>query len=282
MEQTKGYLKLKGVIWSLNNKKALESDTKKSLSFGLKTSKDNSLFLQVGEWKNTKLNVKIKGEGETEVSEVNEQVAIDKIKTTFKDGDSVFVNLRADVDTYRKKINFLVNQIYIENEPINFESADFEETNELNQTVVIIDKPSNRKVSVGLTTYRGEMIEQELTLSDDDINSHFVENAKAGDLMKLTISVNRKPNYIDSVEDAPVRKTLKGKSVSTGGKRAIDKDNPSIESLEVLDVDVEKTEKSKYNKKEIREAIELAEVKAAKPAKEEVVDTIISEEEFPF
>jgi len=122
MEQTKGYLRVKGKIWSLNNKEAKEFDSIKSLSFGIQTSKDNSLFLQVGEWKNTKLNVKIKAEGMTEVEEINEQEAINVIKELFKDGDSVYVNMRAEVDTYRKTIKYLVNKIYIEKEPIDFES----------------------------------------------------------------------------------------------------------------------------------------------------------------
>jgi len=255
VEQTKGYLKLKGKIWSLNNKDAKDlGDTKRMLSFGLQTSKDNSLFLQVGEWKNTKLNVKIKGEGATEVEEVNEQNAIDRIKEVFKDGDSVFVNLRADVDTYRKKINFLVNQIYIEKEHINFDAADFVETNELNQTVVILERAENKEVKVGVVTFKGEMLEQTLRLDDPDINAYFVENAKVGDLMKLSISVNRKPNYVAD-EATSERKTLKGKSVQEG-KRVIDKDNPYTESLEVLDVDLEKTEKKKYDSTEIREAFD--------------------------
>jgi hypothetical protein len=274
MEQTKGYLRLKGRIWSLSNKEAKEFDSKKSLSFGLQTSKDNSLFLQVGEWKNTKLNVKIKGEGMTEVEEVNEQQAIDRIKELFKDGDSVYVNLRADVDTYKKKINYMVNQIYIEKEPIDFESSDFQETNELNQAVIVMEKPENKTVKVGVTNFKGELLEQELKLNDDDVNDYFMENAKVGDLMHLTISVNRKPNYVDKVVDATERKTLKGKSVHTGGKRNID---GYIESLEVTDVDLEKTESKKYDRDAIRSALDLAQVKVVK---EEIQP--IDDEDLPF
>lgn len=278
MENTKGYLRLKGIVWALDKKEAWENDSIRTLSFGLKTSKDNSLFLQVGEWKNTALNVKIKGEGSTEVEEINEQDAIDKIKKVFKDGDSVFVNARVQVDTYRKKINYIVNQMYIEKEPIDFENTDFEETNELTQTVIVTEKSNKRSVKVGLTTYKGEMIEQELKLNDDDVNDYFEENARVGDVMKLTISVNRKPNYL---EDTVVseRKTLKGKAVQSS-KRTIDKENPYIEFLEVIDVDLEKTEKQKYDKKEIREALELVENRVIK--QKDSSSTSISEEELPF
>lgn len=267
VEQTKGYLKLKGKIWSLNNKDAKEfGDSKRLLSFGLQTSKDNSLFLQVGDWKNTPLNVKIKGEGMTAVEEVNEQAAIDRIKEIFKDGDSVFVNLRADVDTYRKKLNFLVNQIYIEKEPINFDAADFEETNELNQFVVITEKAENKEVKVGVTTFKEEMIEETLKLSDPDINAYFIENAKVGDLMKLSISVNRKPIYGEVSEEEPARKTLKGKSVGGSTKRKIE---GYTESLEVTDVDLEKVEKKKYTSSDIRESLDKVTVTKENAPKKE-------------
>lgn len=260
MENTKGYFSVKGKIWSLNNKEAKDFGLTRNLSFGIQTSKDNSLFLQVGEWKNTTLNIKVKGEGMTDVLEVNEQDAIEKIKEVFKDGDSVFINARSEVDTYRKKVKFLVNQIYIEKEPIDFDSPDFVEVNELNQTIIITDKPMNKTVKVGLTTYKGEMIEQKLKLSDDDINDYFMENVKVGDVMKVSISVNRKPNYITN-EEGSERKTLKGKSIKSG-KRVIDKTNPYTEFMEIIDVDLEKTEKQKYEKKEIRESLDLIDIEA--------------------
>ena len=275
MEQTKGYLRLKGKIWSLNNKEAKDNGVTKSLSFGLQTSKDNSLFLQVGEWKNTTLEVKIKAEGMEKTEEFNEQDAIDKIKELFKDGDSVYINARAEVDTYRKNIKFLVNQIYIEKEPIDFESKDFEETNELNQSVVIAEKPENKTAKVAVATFKGEAIELDLKLSDDDVNDYFNENAKVGDLMKLTVSVNRKPNYVDQGEESE-RKTLKGKSVKSGGRKI----DGYTESLEVIDVDIEKTEKKKYERKDIREALDLTEAKNTK--KEDTGTKIPDDKDLPF
>ena len=262
MENTKGYFTAKGKIWGLNEKEPMENSAVRMLSFGLQMSKDNSLFMQVGEWKNTTLNIKIKGEGMDKPEEVNEQDAIDEVKRTFKDGDSVFINARVQVDTFRKKLTFLVNQIYIEKDPIDFDAKDFVETNELNQVVVVTEKPENRKVKVGITSYKGEMVEEELELNDNDIKDYFDENVKVGDLIKLEISVKRTPHYIDGVEDAPVvkeRKTLKGKSVHTGGGKGYRKADSYIESMEVTDVDLEKVEKQKYNRNEIREALQLTE-----------------------
>ncbi|MBU3186549.1 hypothetical protein [Clostridium estertheticum] len=280
MEQTKGYFKAKGHIWNLDNKEAYTNSAVRSLSFGIQTDKDNTIFVQVGEWKNTTMRVKIKGAGMTEVEEINEQDSIDKIKELFKDGDSVFLNLRVEADTYNNKLKYLVNQIYVENEPIDFESKDFVETNELNTPVVIIAPVNDKKITVGMVNYKQELLEVELSLSDSDVKTYFTETVKVGDLVKVAIQVNRRPNYIEVeepeiVEEPKVdetRKTLKGKIIggedskkNSKKKRKID---GYIESLEIVDVDTVKTEKGKYTAEEIGGASEEPEE--------------ISEEDIPF
>ena len=87
MEMTKGYFKAKGHIWNLDNKEAYTNSAVRSLSFGIQTDKDNTIFVQVGEWKNTTMRVKVKGQGMTEVEEINEQDSIDKIKEFSFDAD---------------------------------------------------------------------------------------------------------------------------------------------------------------------------------------------------
>ena len=264
MEMTKGYFRAKGLIWSLDNKEAYTNSAVRSLSFGIQTDKDNTIFVQVGEWKNTSMNIKLKGGDMTEVETVNEQDSIGRIKELFKDGDSVFLNLRAEVDTYNHKLKYLVNQIYVENEPIDFESKDFIETNELNTPVVIIAPAADKKITVGMVNFKQEMLEVELSLSDSDVNTYFTETVKVGDLVKVSIQVNRRPNYVEPEEvvEEPIeevkdetRKTLKGKTIggdagkkSNKKKRSID---GYIESMEIIDVDTDKTEKGKYTLEEI-------------------------------
>jgi hypothetical protein len=293
MEKTTGYLTQKGKIWGLNNKDPRENSATRSLSFGLNTAKDHSLFLEIGEWKNTTLAIKVKGADMTEPLELNEQDAIAKVQELFKDGDSVFINARAEVDTFRKNIKYLVNQIYIEKEPIDFEAVGFKETNNLNQSIVIIEKPSDRSVKVGVVNFKGEMLEQELKLSDDMVNDYFNENANVGDLLRVTISDIRKPNYVEQEVEQVVtgtqRKTLKGKIIGSGGKsksrRAIDKLNPYTEILEVTDVDVDKTEKQKYKRQDIREALDLAVTKekvVVPPQMKNVDITPIDDSDLPF
>lgn len=284
MEMTKGYLRLKGVIWGLNNKEPFTNDYKRSLSFKLNTSKENSLFLNIGGWKNTSLNVKIKGEGMDKPEEVNEQDAIDRIKELFKDGDSVYVNCRADINTYNKRIDYIVNQIYLEKEKIDFNSEDFEEINELVMPIVIIDKPKNGTANAGVVDYRGNMVELKLSLTDEDVNGYFLENVKVGDLLKPTMQIVNKPNYVDGAEEVPVRKTLKGKMISEGSS-ARRKQDGYISKIEVVDLDVDKTESRKYSREEIRQALEGQPVASKNnqiEIKTKAESTTEVEEELPF
>lgn len=257
MEQTKGYLRLKGKIWGLNNTepKSNKTGSIRSLSFRINTSKENSLFLQVGKWANTNLNVKVKAEDMEEVKEINEQEAIEFIKASFKDGDSVFINARADVNKFSNRVDYLVNQIYIENEPIDFNSEDFEETNELNTPVVITEKANNGKVKGGVVDYTGKMVELELSLSDEDVNNYFSTKVKVGDLLRLSIEPLNIPIFedVESGEVSETRTTLKGRKIGGGNKKRniTGYDN----RLEVVDVDIEKSEKEKYSRQEIREAL---------------------------
>lgn len=276
VNETKGYIKLRGKIWRLNNTKVYDNGTIRTLSFGLQANKDNSLFVQVGEWKNTKLNVKYRSKDMDEVQEVNEQQAIDDIMKNFKDGDSVFVNCRVSVNKYKKTFNLIVSQIYSENEEINFDSEEFKETNSLIQPVVIIEQPTEKEVKIGLTNYLGQMIEQQLVYSDDEIKQYFVDNVKVGDLLKLECQVIRKPKYVESTGDGKPRKTLKGKVIEQKNKT---KDGYE-EFIQIIDVDLDKVEKKKYTREDIRAALEL---EIEKKNKSNENDTSkIEEDELPY
>lgn len=258
IEQTKGYLRIKGKIWGLNNKEPFTNQTGsiRNLSFGIQSSKENSNYIQVGKWANSSLNIKYKSEDMEEVGEVAEQDAIPVIKGMFKDGDSVYVNLRMDINTYSKSLDFLVSNIYSEKEPIDFDSSNFEETCSLKTSIIITEKPIDKKVKGGLATYKGDLIEMEFKLDDDTINNYFIENIKVGDLVPVEIYVNNKPTYEEGEDEGGERTTLKGKKIKTGGNRHII--GRELE-YQIVDVDQTMIQKKKYERSEIREALENTE-----------------------
>lgn len=262
VQETRGYYGIKGVIWGLNKAKIQENGVKRSISFPVQTSRDNTIYVQLGDWKNSKLNVKMRNENMEEVEEFNEQIAVTKLQSMFRDGDSVYINCRSSVDTYHKRLVFIVNQIYSEKNKIDFDSEDFEETNNLNQTIVISERPGDGIAEGLLTNYQGDGFTQEFKLIDEDIRKYFEEEVKVGDVIKATLRNVRKPIYKDSGEETE-RRTLKGKVIKTGGKGKKNIDH--YESyLEIVDVDIEETEKKKYERSDIREVLEKTEAKRSK------------------
>lgn len=252
--ETKGYFNVRGKIFGLDNKEPYESAIKRSLSFRINTSKNNALFVNVGEWLNSTMTVKLKGEGMEEVVDVTEQEAIDEIKGLFKDGDSVFVGLRMNINTYKKKIEFLVNKIYILDKELDFEADDFEEVNELNTSAIIISEPSEGSQNVAFADYKGEMLPQSLTIEDSEIQEYFNENAEIGDVLRLTLKVVKRPIFEETEEDTKkedkkeeVRTTLKGKKIGGNSNKPKRKIIGNEELLIVTDVDVMKTDKKKYS-----------------------------------
>lgn len=290
IQGTKGYLRLEGKIWGLNNKEPFTNSVKRNLSFGLQSSATNTNYVQVGDWSNSKLNVKLKANQDDEVTELNEQEAIDFVKANFKDGDSVYLNIRADIDTYHKKLTWIVSQMYKKSDVIDFNAEGFEEVNELNQAIIITEKASNGLVKVGVTTYKGEMIELELSLEDDVVKEYIEENAKVGDLLHATIKVDNRPIYeegeVESGEPSKERKTLKGKTVGGNNTKTYRKIKERELVLSVTDIDTEKNEKGKYTRDEIREALELVESKqvtksngSSKPSGD---TTTVTDDDLPF
>lgn len=279
MEQTKGYFRLKGKIWGLNNKEPYTNSTGtiRSLSIGIQSSKENSNYVQLGKFANGSMKIKYKSEGMEEVLEITEQEAVSNFKEMFKDGDSVYLNLRVEPNAFTKKLDYLINQIYIEKEPIDFDSESFEETNELLQPVVILEKPSDGKVSAGVVTYDNKMVELELSLDDKIIGEYFSENIKVGDLVPVNILVFNKPIY-EGEGGVSERTTLKGKVKKSGGLKIKEK----VLEYQVTDVDTTEIKKRLYTREDIRKTIELTESSKSTGIKKEETKSEVEDDDLPY
>ena len=280
MEQTKGYFRLKGKIWGLNNKEPFtnETGTIRTLSIGIQSSKENSNYVQLGKWANRPMNIKYKVEGMEKAEEIDEQTAITNFKEMFKDGDSVYVNLRVEPNAFTGKLDYIVSQIYIEKEPIDFNSESFEEVNELIQSVVVTENPSDRKVTAGIITWDEKMVELDLKLDDDIVNEYFQENIKVGDLVPVNIYVFNKPTYSGDGEESE-RTTLKGKKKTSGQKIT----GRELE-YQITDVDTSKVQKKLYDREVIRQTRDLTqEGKLVKNNKtQNNTSAKVEEEDLPF
>lgn len=265
IEETKGFLAIRGKIFGLDNKEAFENEYKRNLSFGINTSKDNGIFITVGGWKNSQLTVNVKGEGMDKAVKVTEQEAIDEIQGLFKNGDSVFIGLRADINTYSKRIDYVINKIFIADEGIDFEAGDFEEKNELSLPSIIAGKLDGNKQKVVFATYKGEILEQIITIEDKDILDYFKNDVSVGDIIQSTLRVVKKPIYEEveeSKEDKPeekVRKTFKGKSVGGTQQKKRGKIIGNIDLLILDDIEALPVDKND-NTKSVKGAYKLSDL----------------------
>lgn len=154
-----GFLSLTGKIVGLNNKEIKEYPRSKSLRFGVQTKRDGVVFVETsGFIKNdddtilveyvddnkkritekvpygdrffledgrTIIGTKIKRTPESEVESVTDVEGVEIIKETFRDGQTVFLNLSVEPDTYFKNLKFNVKKIYASSKELNFEDENF-------------------------------------------------------------------------------------------------------------------------------------------------------------
>lgn len=159
IKATNGFLSITGKIVGLNNKAIKEFPKSKSLRFGVQTKRDGVIFVEAsGFTKNdddpilveyvdenkkrvtekvpygdrffledgrTIIGTKIKRTPESEVESVTDVEGVGIIKETFRDGQTVFLNLSVEPDTYFKNLKFSIKKIYASSKELNFEDENF-------------------------------------------------------------------------------------------------------------------------------------------------------------
>lgn len=252
MEQTKGYLRLKGEVYNLE-KETYENSSSRTQTLIIKTSDKNRVKINLGKWKNSSLNVKMKCEGMDKAIDINEQEAIEEIKASFNEGDTVFVNCRMDVNTYKEgSLDFQLSNIYISENKIDFAATDFEEVSELKTDVVITEKIKDGIQKVALVTYKGDKLIRNLIVKDQDIAAYLKDEVNVGDVLNVFINIGFEPVYGEKEEsktDESARKTFKNRNV--GGTNSKGKIIGNKEVFVITDIDVEKNQKGKYTVEEL-------------------------------
>lgn len=163
IKATSGYLNLTGRIISLSNKQIKEYPRSKEIQFGIQTKKDNIVYVKASGFKKddedtilveytdenkkrqtekaqygdrffledgrTIIGTKIKKTIDGQVESIVDVDSVEEIKNSFKDGDTVNISLKADVNTYFKSLQFDVTKIYASSKELDFEDEKFEEEN---------------------------------------------------------------------------------------------------------------------------------------------------------
>lgn len=254
IEQTKGYLNLRGEIYGLTKEPQLIGGFKRILRLTIKTTEGKRVPVILGDRIESKLTVKYKCEGMDKALEVNEAEAIDLVQSCFTDGDSVFVKCRQDVNTYKDgSLDFYIGSIFISKDKIDFEASNFNEVNELTTTVIAVEKATKGVQKVAFANYKGETLIKELIINDDEIQGYF-DTLEVGDLTKVVLNVTKEPIY-DTTQQKPkdgekTVRTLKKGTVAVGNQ-SNGKMIGVLDILEVTDVMLDDEEKAKYTKEDL-------------------------------
>jgi hypothetical protein len=257
LEQTKGYAFLIGEIYGIDNKEPMKTDYKNTLKVRIKTNKNNSVFAIVGGWNNSTMSCKLKAQGMDVAEEIPVGEVADVLQDYFHDGDSVLVRGSIDVNTYKDgRLDINISGIYATSEPVNFDSEDFEERNELTIPMIISEKFDGKELGVKFVNYKGEDISQRVRVEYEPIKK-YLNNRGVGDLIPSTLSLMNVPIFeeIATGSDEKVRTTVMGKRIGSSKlkRKIVGSDN----YLLLIDVDSEKAKLGEYDIENSNEDTEL-------------------------
>lgn len=235
MNQTKGYLTLEGNIKFLGAKSLKDYDRNKKLIFAIETKPENIIGIEAFGWKKEdtddvyvslpdKTTKKIQyadrewlEEGETiqgtsvKKDKADKAVtlvdidAVEFIAANFKNGDSVFVNMKSEIDAYRGSLKYTISKIYPCSKVIDFNSPDFTEENHGVQWV-IFDSIEGSIMNTYIIGKKDGVLPIKFELSPDLSPADFAQ-FNAGDALYLDYELVKTAVYKEVEEQAKPEQT---------------------------------------------------------------------------
>lgn len=231
VKATNGFLSITGKIVGLNNKAIKEYPKSKSLRFGVQTKRDGVIFVEAsGYIKNdddtilveyvdenkkrttekvpygdrffledgrTIIGTKIKRTPESEVESVTDVEGVEIIKETFRDGQTVFLNLSVEPDTYFKNLKFNVKKIYASSKELNFEDENFVAENHGRMWLSFLKAEND--ILTGLMFNK----KLEVIILNFDLDTNYIKaedfDFEQGKVIQVEFETNMIPQYEDVV-----------------------------------------------------------------------------------
>lgn len=253
IKATSGYLNLTGKIIGLNNKQIKEYPRSKEIQFGIQTKRDNIVYVRAFGFKKgdedtilveytdenkkkqtekaqygdrffledgrTIIGTKIKKTVDGQVESMVDVDAVDEIKNSFKDGDTVNISLKADINTYFKSLQFDVTKIFASSKEINFEDENFEEDNHGRLWISFVHAEDNIMTGIAFNK-KQENIVLNFDLDTDYIKAEDFE-FEQGRLIQIEYEFGRTPIY----EEVEAEEKEEDKGFKPKGKYASEKTN---------------------------------------------------------
>jgi len=258
-KKTRGNIAITGRIVGLNNKEIRSTNWIKELKFGVMTTKDNMVYVQVMgfnkaddddilvefqdedkkrtikkvpygdrfflEEGETVIGTKIKKSPDGQVEAFVDVDSVQVIKDNFKDGDVVTIVANAEADTYYQGLKFNINRIYASSKEMDFEKGNFEEENH-GRLWVAFAGIENEKVNGFIFDRKDEGVKLEFDLDTKYISVEDFAEFEQGAIIQLEYEYVKNPIYedveVEEKKDEPKFKP-KGKYASevnnSGGGR---------------------------------------------------------------
>lgn len=239
IKQTKGYLSISGKVKFMSEKSLKVKPRSKEVLFAVETKEGNIINVKAFGWNKedddmiyvalkdggsepvayadrffldegkTIIGTSIKQTKDGEVTIMVDVDAVDLIYSTFKNGDSVFINAQSEVDTYFKDIKWIVNKIYASSSDINFEDKDFQEENHGKQWIAF-ESISDGKLKGFIISKKEEVFNVEFELDSEYITDEDFKKYQKGDLVQVDFECVRTAQYKE-VEAKEQPQKFKGK-----------------------------------------------------------------------
>lgn len=246
MEMTKGYGIIVGKVYGIEGKEPRKNDYLSELRVRVKTSNDHTVWVKVGGFFSSKLSVKLKGKGMEEAEEYSLGEVADVLQDYFVDGDDVLIRCGVEVNPYKDgSLDLVAYGIYSCKDPIDFESKDFEERNEITIDMVVQGELKGNSLVGTFVNYKGQEVSKPIEANYEPIKE-YLKDIKMGDLLRVMLKMTTEPIYeeVEGKEDKKPTKTLMGRSIGGNSKRKI---VGNKETIEIIDIEVDKTIKGKYD-----------------------------------
>lgn len=247
IEQTKGYGIIVGKVYGIEGKEPRKNDWLSELRIRVKTSNDHTVWVKVGGFLSSRLNVKLKGKGMEEAEEYPMGEVADVLQDYFTDGDDVLIRCSVEVNAYKDgSLDLVANGIYACKEEIDFDSKDFEERNEVTIDMVVQGELRGNTMVGTFANYKKQEVSKTIEVNYEPIQD-YLKDIKVGDLLKVMLKMTTEPIYEEGEvkEEKKVSKTLMGRKIGGGNSRR--KIVGNKETIEMIDIEVDKTVKGKYD-----------------------------------
>lgn len=218
------------------------------------------------------IGIDVKAVGDEKRKSMVAYDAIDYIKDNFNDGDSVFIGAEISHSEGNDQLytNFSVKKMFATKDPIDFESEDFEEISEFDETVVFkTSYPDENGLAVLAYSidYKGDTSQVQFLVKNEDkeVADYIEKELNLGDSVKVAGIINNRAEYeyvdVGDEEEQEEENIIGRKTNSQKRQKRQERHIKSQErNLQITSLDVGSIEKGLYKEEDLEFVVDNSEI----------------------